>query len=50
MLISGLFWHFHTEGNLEMLPKIGVNMPCGEIFFREKYNIYLTNFGQNATF
>jgi hypothetical protein len=33
-----------------MLPKIGVNKPCGERFRREKYNIYLTNYGQNAAF
>jgi hypothetical protein len=38
------------EGNPEMLSKIGVKRPCGKRFCQEKYNIYLTNFGQNATF
>jgi hypothetical protein len=33
-----------------MLPKIGVNMPCGERFWREKYYIYLTNSGQGIAF
>jgi hypothetical protein len=33
-----------------MLPKIGVNRPCTERFCRDKYNIYLINFGQNAAF
>jgi hypothetical protein len=33
-----------------MLPKIGINRPCGERFCQAKYNIYLTNSGQNVAF
>jgi hypothetical protein len=44
------FLTFSHKGNPDMLSKIGVNRPCGKIFCQEKYNKYLTNFGQNAAF